>query len=120
MKGYPAIDGVVHMDRVSFARFTDSNCDYNTVAIANNPLSADAVHPIYMTGTNKLNVGMNNLAFFYEPDPEWIVQEVVNTYTLCSTYVLFVTPGSVFRLKLTKLCQISFISIITAFYKAQY
>ncbi len=76
MKGYPVIDGVVHMDRVSFARFTDSGCDYNTVAIANNPLSADAVHPIYMTGTNKLNVDMNTLAFFYEPDPEWIVQEV--------------------------------------------
>ncbi len=75
VKGYPVIDGVVNMERVSFARFTESNCNYNTVAIANNPLSPDAVHPIHMTGTNKLNVDLNRLTFFYEPDPAWIVQE---------------------------------------------
>ena len=70
------------MNGVSFARFFTSGCNYNTVAIANNPLSPDAVHPVHMSGTNKLNVDFDNLAFFYEPKLEWIVQEVCDVYVL--------------------------------------
>ncbi len=82
VKGYPVIDGVINMERVSFARFFETNCNYNMVAIANNPLSPDAVHPIHMTSTNKLNVDLDHLAFFYEPDPDWIVQEVSIFYSI--------------------------------------
>ena len=76
VKGYPVIDGVVNTNGVSFARFFDTSCNYRISAIGNNPLSPDAVHPVHMTGTNKLNVELNSLVFFYEPDLEWITQEV--------------------------------------------
>ena len=77
MKGYPVIDGVLNTFGVSFARFTSNqNCSYGVYAVGNNPLSPDAVHPLQMVGTNKFNVDLDSLAFFYEPDPAWIVQEV--------------------------------------------
>lgn len=77
VKGYPAIDGILHITEVSFARFTDNhNCLYGIFAVGNNPLSPDAVHPMQMERTNKFNVALSSLAFFYEPNPEWIVQEV--------------------------------------------
>lgn len=77
MKGYPVIDGVLNADGVSFARFTDNqDCDYGSYAVGNNPLSPDAVHPMQMRATNKYNVDLDSLVFFYEPDPAWIVQEV--------------------------------------------
>ena len=77
VKGYPVIDGVVNMHQVSFARFTTNHsCSYGMYAVANNPESPDAVHPLHLMGTNKYNVDLDALAFFYEPDPYWIVQEV--------------------------------------------
>lgn len=78
MKGYPVINGVLNTSRLSFARFNRSNhnCMYGVFAVGNNPLSPDAVHPMQMTGTNKYSVDLDSLAFYYEPDPEWIVQEV--------------------------------------------
>ena len=39
------------MNGVSFARFFAPSCSYETVAIGNNPLNPDAVHPVHMTGT---------------------------------------------------------------------
>ncbi len=45
-------------------------------ATGNNPESPDAVHPLHMTATNKYSVDIDALAFMYEPDPEWRVQEV--------------------------------------------
>ena len=76
------IDGVLITRRLSFARFTNDHCNYGTYAIGNNPLSPDAVHPMQMTATSKYNVHLNSLAFFYEPDPEWIVQEVCHSCNL--------------------------------------
>lgn len=77
MKGYPVIDGVVHTSRLVFARFHNNDgCLYSSYAVGNNPLSPDAVHPMQMRATSKFNVAITSLAFFYEPDPEWIVQEV--------------------------------------------
>lgn len=77
VKGYPVIDGVLNANRISFARFNiDPTCSYGVFAVGNNPLSPDAVHPLQMTNTSKYNVHLNSLAFFYEPMPEWIVQEV--------------------------------------------
>ena len=76
MKGYPVIDGVTRVEGVSFARFFDEGCVYASYALGNNPLSPDAVHPMHMTGTTKFNVSLSSLVFFYEPNIEWIVQEV--------------------------------------------
>ncbi len=76
MKGYPVIDGGVFTTNLTFARFFDAECRYGIYCIGNNPLSPDAVHPMYMTGTSLFNVEKNSLAFFYEPDVGWIVQEV--------------------------------------------
>ena len=77
MKGYPVIDGVLKSNGISFARFNSNDgCSYGSYAIGNNPLSPDAVHPMHMSATNKYNVDLDSLAFFYEPDPAWIVQEV--------------------------------------------
>ena len=70
------------MNGVSFARFFASSCSYVTVAIGNNPLSPDAVHPVHMTGTNKFNVELDSLVFLYEPDLEWITQEVWLQYMI--------------------------------------
>ncbi len=77
VKGYPVIDGVAIARRVSFARFPSRHsCSYGIYAIGNNPESPDAVHPLHMTATNKYSVDIDALAFMYEPDPEWRVQEV--------------------------------------------
>ena len=77
VKGYPVIDGVLNTTRVSFARFINNHsCDYGMFAVGNNPLSPDAVHSMQMVDTTKYSVDMESLAFFYEPDPGWIVQEV--------------------------------------------
>ena len=78
MRGYPVIDGVVNANNISFARFFDLGCDYGIFAVGNNPLSPDAVHPMEMRGTDKISVELTSLVFFYEPDVEWIVQEVCN------------------------------------------
>ena len=85
VKGYPVVDGVTEVERVSFARFFDEGCDYNSYAIANNPLSPDAVHPMHMSTTTKYNVSLSALVFYYEPDVEWIVQEVI----LCTNTLAF-------------------------------
>ena len=63
---------------MAFARFLDNDgtCSYDTFAIGNNPLSPDAVHPVVMTGTTRLNSETDSLVFFHDPNPEWIVQEV--------------------------------------------
>ena len=97
MKGYPVIDGVVNTNGVSFARFFDTSCNYRISAIGNNPLSPDAVHPVHMTSTNKLNVELNSLVFFYEPDLDWITQEVwlqcvIIVCRLCVLQILTTTP----------------------------
>ena len=77
VKGYPVIDGRVEATNVTFARFfSPTNCPYNVFAIGNNPLSPDAVHPMEMRQTGKINVNRDNIAFYYEPNPAWIVQEV--------------------------------------------
>ena len=81
VKGYPVIDGVTKVEGVSFARFFDQGCGYRGFAVGNNPLSPDAVHPMHMTRTTKYNVSLNSLLFYYEPNVEWIVQEVI----LCSS-----------------------------------
>ena len=87
MKGYPVIDGVLNATRISFARFTTAPaCSYGVFAVGNNPLSPDAVHPMQMTGTSKYNVDLNSLAFFYEPDPEWIVQEASCLFELVAVH----------------------------------
>ena len=77
VKGYPVIDGVVTTNRLTFARFFTSNgCSYRSYAVGNNPLSPDAVHPMVMAATFKLSVDLTSLVYFYEPNVEWIVQEV--------------------------------------------
>ena len=119
MKGYPVIDGVVNTNGVSFARFFDTSCNYRISAIGNNPLSPDAVHPVHMTGTNKLNVELNSLVFFYEPDLEWITQEVwlqcdnrMQVVWLCGT--ILTTP---FWIRLVQLSRLTtFQGWICAFY----
>ena len=81
VKGYPVIDGRVEATKVTFARFFSlTNCPYDIFAVGNNPLSPDAVHPMEMRETSKINVTDNNIAFFYEPDPDWVVQEVRKLY----------------------------------------
>ena len=77
MKGYPVIDGITNLESVSFARFFDHDCSYRSFAVGNNPLSPDAVHPMHMTRTTKYNATLNSLVFYYEPNVEWIVQEVI-------------------------------------------
>ena len=73
------IDGVLKMTNNTFARFFN-NCAYNTYAIGNNPQSPDAVHPVNIISTVKLNVQMTSLAFFYDPNPDWVNQEVCYHY----------------------------------------
>ena len=82
VKGYPVIDGVVFANNLAFARFFDSGCSYNIYTVGNNPLSPDGVHPMHMTETTLFNVEKNSLAFFYEPDVAWIVQEVNVEHTV--------------------------------------
>ena len=84
------IDGVVNTNGLSFARFFGEGCQYNSFAIGNNPLSPDAVHPMHMTGTNKYNVELNSLVFFYEPDVEWINQEVCDSALYSLTIVMVI------------------------------
>lgn len=78
VKGYPVIDGVLRLTNITFARFSalSNPCPYGIYAITNNPLSPDAVHPIVMTGTSRLNCDENSLVHFHDPDPDWINQEV--------------------------------------------
>ena len=95
MKGYPVIDGVTKLEEVSFARFYDQGCSYHSFAVGNNPLSPDAMHPMHMIMTTKYNVSLNSLVFYYEPDLEWIVQEVIlcsyTNYLVYSQYRMFRT-----------------------------
>ena len=73
VKGYSTIDGDAHAENVVFVSFTPlQNCAYGVYAIGNNPLSPDAVHPLHLS--------TDNLAHYYDPDPEWIVQEVRHCY----------------------------------------
>lgn len=77
VKGYATIDGDAYAENIVFARFMSlDNCMYGAFAVGNNPLSADAVHPLRLASVTKLNVSTDNLAHYYDPDPEWIVQEV--------------------------------------------
>ena len=77
VKGYPVIDGLLETTNLTFANFyTPSGCEYSVYAVSNNPLSPDAGHPMYMRSSIKVNASFNSLAFFHEPNPNWIVQEV--------------------------------------------
>lgn len=79
MKRYPTVDGQALATNVTFAQFEcPSVCGCEAFAIGNNPLSPDAVHPLELTGAVKLAVPLNKLVFFYNPDPGWIVQEVMH------------------------------------------
>ena len=80
VKGYPVIDGVLDASNVTFARFFNlTDCsNYGVYAIGNNPLSPDAVHPMQLTDSTKLNTDKDSIAFYYPPDPAWIVQEVID------------------------------------------
>lgn len=80
VKGYPVIDGVLEVNDVTFARFFNlSDCsNHGVYAIGNNPLSPDAVHPMQVTGCTRLNTDKESIAYYYPPDPEWIVQEVMD------------------------------------------
>ena len=78
MKGYPVIDGVLEANNVTFARFFNlTDCDnYGVYAIGNNPLSPDAVHPMQMSCSTRLSTDKESIAYYYPPNPDWIVQEV--------------------------------------------
>ena len=80
VKGYPVIDGVLEANNITFARFFNlTGCsNYGVYAIGNNPLSPDAVHPMQLTDCSRLNTDKQSIAYFYPPDPEWIVQEVMD------------------------------------------
>lgn len=91
------IDGVTVAERVSFARFFDKDCLYSSYAIGNNPLSPDAMHPMHITMTTKFNVNMSSLIFYYEPNVEWIVQEVIPQYTCYLSISVIVIIIYIFR-----------------------
>ena len=77
MKGYPTVDGIAMATNVTFAHFAKpQNCEYNSALISNNPISPDAVHPLDIMGVIKLDVPQENLVHFYDPNPDWINQEV--------------------------------------------
>ena len=77
VKGYPTVDGEAVAVNITFAHFTPpNNCLYSASLISNNPLSSDAVHPLELRGVVKLDVPLQSLVHFYDPDPDWIVQEV--------------------------------------------
>lgn len=81
VKGYPVIDGVSEANNVTFARFfnlTDCSQNYGAYAIGNNPLSPDAVHPMQLSNSTRLNTAKESIAYYYPPDPTWIVQEVMD------------------------------------------
>lgn len=80
VKGYPVIDGVLETNNITFARFFNlTNCHtYGVYAIGNNPISPDAVHPMQLTGSTRLNTDKQSIAHYYPPDPAWIVQEVMD------------------------------------------
>ena len=88
------IDSVSYFERVSFARFFDEGCSYGSFAIGNNPLSPDAVHPMHMSTTTKFNVSLNSLVFYYEPNVDWIVQEVMLTMYYKDTPILYTLSGT--------------------------
>ena len=87
VKGYPVIDGVLKMNNNTFARFFN-NCAYSTYAIGNNPESLDAVPPINIIGTTKLNVQLTSLAYFYNPNPAWVNQDVCCSYLSLNVIVI--------------------------------
>lgn len=77
MKGYPTVDGKAEASGITFAHFIPpSDCSYSSALICNNPLSPDAVHPLEISGVTKINVTQEGLIHFYDPNPDWIVQEV--------------------------------------------
>ena len=77
VKGYPTVDGDAYAENIVLVNFVSlDDCGYGVFAVGNNPLSADAVHPLRLKSITKLNVSTDNLAHYYDPDPEWIVQEV--------------------------------------------
>ena len=88
------IDGVSYFEHVSFARFFDEGCSYGSFAIGNNPLSPDAVHPMHMSTTTKFNVSLNSLVFYYEPNVDWIVQEVMVSMHYEDTLILCTLSGT--------------------------
>ena len=83
VKGYPVIDGVVEATDVTFARFFNfTSCSYGVYAIGNNPISPDAVHPMHLAGSTRISTDKASVAFYYPPDPAWIVQEVSKCFSL--------------------------------------
>ena len=77
VKGYPTVDGEVVSTGITLAHFKAPNdCTYSAFTITNNPISPDAVHPLQMNEVIKLDIPQENLVYFYDPNPDWIVQEV--------------------------------------------
>lgn len=77
VKGYPTVDGRAEAVGVTFAHFTPpTDCSYSSALVTNNPLSPDAVHPLEINNVIQIDVTHENLVHFYDPDPNWIVQEV--------------------------------------------
>ncbi len=77
VKGYPTVDGEATATNITFAHFTPPvDCTYTGALISNNPISPDAVHPLELYSVVKLDTPQNNLVHFYDPNPNWIVQEV--------------------------------------------
>eukprot|EP00117_Sycon_ciliatum_P037364 scpid335/ scgid27970/ Fibrocystin-L; Polycystic kidney and hepatic disease 1-like protein 1 len=79
-KSYPGIRGRMEVSDVAFARFypipsSFPGCPVGQFAVMNNDLSPDAMHPLHMERTVRLDVGANNLAFMYPPKLGWINQE---------------------------------------------
>ena len=80
VKSYPTIDGEVTGTNMTFVEFNiPNNCGHKSYLIGNNPLSPDAVHPLQLRNVHKLSVSNDSLVFYYDPDPDWIVQEVRTT-----------------------------------------
>ena len=91
VKGYPTVDGEATATNITFAHFTPPvNCTYTSTLISNNPISPDAVHPLELEGVVKLDVPQNNLVYFYDPDPNWIVQEVSDVLDYSFILIAFV------------------------------
>ncbi|XP_002740339.1 fibrocystin-L-like [Saccoglossus kowalevskii] len=64
--GYPAISGKTIITDVTFSNF-GSACGTTDVAIITNPANVDAMHPIFMTGANFVDVLPTSKVFIHWP-----------------------------------------------------
>ena len=72
---YPVIDGDFRIINTTFVNFKDRGCRFSDYSVTNNPASPDAVTPLSIQNTKKIDVDEKSLMFFYPPNPAWIVQE---------------------------------------------